>query len=262
MSVRFYADEYRCAIYEEAAGGGDPIDPNALMNRPVLDPLTWIANIKFHSDLNYYEIVAQNLSIAVSHLAVPTIDRNAGGSGGEAGNSIVTLKGQGIVRTIPLIDHNLGYPPKFFFLNNNRLLPQGMPVQVTSGDRNRFVSAYATNTQIVMFDLGWSGTADLAAYNATYGVIVFRDPAKDPAYPMLDLSPGEAVFGQRKFKASEPHLRATGLGDTLWAIARGRTAGIRNGGFRAYFPGGGYADFGPYNGSLPAPSYINLAAGI
>lgn len=261
MSVRLYADEYRCAIYEEAPGGGDPIDPNSQMNRPVLDPITWIDNIYFHSDLNYYRIAAQNLNVVINHASVAGLTTQAGNGAGDT-SDIVTYAGQIATTSHLLIDHNLGYIPKFFCIYDGKLIPHGTPVQSVGNGQIRFVTAYATTTQIRLFETASSTENALPAITKTYQVIVFHDATADLDYPMLDLHPGVAVFGQGKFRGENPHLRADGLGDVQWPIATERAAGIRNGGLRAYYPNGGYVDFLYYNGSLAAPDYIITSAGI
>lgn len=260
MSIRLYADELRCAIYEEASGGGDPIDPTALMNRPVVDPLNWISNLYFHSDLDYYEIAARNMNCVISHAAVAGRITQAGGTGEVS--AVVSLGGQFVRTSHLMVTHNLGYIPRFFCIYNGRLIPHGIPVQDAGGGLVRFVTAYATATEIRLGELAVSTTVALPATTLTYQVIVFRTPGTNPSSKMLDIYPGAAEFGQGKFRASEPHLRADGLGDVQWPVATGRTAAVRNGGLRAYYPNGGYVDFGPYNGSLGPPPYITTSAGV
>lgn len=260
MSIRLYADSFRCAIYEEASGGGDPVDPTSPMNRPVIDPFNWIPNLYFHSDLDYYEIAAKNLNCVISHAAVAGRVTQAGGTGEVS--AVVSLAGQFVRTSHTMVTHNLGYPPRFFCIYNGQLIPHGMPVQNAGGGLVRFVTAYATNTEIRLGELAVSTASALPAANITYQVIVFRTPGTDPSSKMLDIYPGAADFGQGKFRASEPHLRADGLGDVQWPIATARTAGVRNGGLRTYYPTGGFVDFGPYNGSLSAPPYIITSAGV
>ena len=261
MTVRFYADAFRCAIFDEAPGGGDPLDPNAPMNRPAIDPMNWLPSIYFHSDLNYYRIAARNMNRVISHAALPGLVTQAGNGAGDT-SDVVYFYGQTVTTSHELVTHNLGYAPKFFCMYDGKLMPHGLPIQVDGQGRARFVTAYATSTQIRLFERAWSSEVALSAANRTYQVIVFHDPLPDPASPMLDLQPGVAVFGQGKFRGGEPHLRADGLGDVQWPLATARTAAIRNGGIRAWYPGGGYVDFLNYNGGLPAPPYIMTSAGV
>jgi hypothetical protein len=261
MTVRLYADELRCAIYDEAPGGGDPIDPLSLMNRPVVSPLSWLSNIYFHSDLDYYGIAVKNLSVSISHAAIAGMVRTAAGGNQEV-SAAVTFGGQTVETNHLLVNHGLGYVPKFFCIYDNRLIPHGTPVQDSGFGLKRFVTAYATSTQIRLHEVGYSSASTLPAVSRTYQVIVFREPSADPTEKQLDLYAGGADFGRGKFRGAEPHLRADGLGDVLWPIATGPTAGVRNGGLRVWVPNGSFVDFGPYNGSLGAPSYINTSAGV
>lgn len=254
MSIRLYADELRCAIYEEAPGGGDPLDPASMMNRPVVSPLSWLDNIYFHSDLAYYGIAASDLSKVVSHGSVP-------------GRSVpvtpaVTVIGNVVKTSHNLITHNLGYVPKFFCIYNGRFIPQGTAVQSLPDGRRRYVCAYATATEIRLFETAYTTQDPLPATNLTYQILVFRDAAPDPGAMMLDIYPGEAVFGQGKFRASQPHLRADGSGDIPWPLPTSRTADVRNGGLIVWQPNGGSSTDGPYNGSFGPPSFINSSAGV
>lgn len=254
MSIRLYADEFRCAIYEEAPGGGDPSDPTSQMNRPVLNPTAWLDNVKFHSDLNYFGIAAKDLNVNITHPTVPGLTTQV--------TIGMIISGQDLTADHLLLQHNLGYVPKFFVIYDNKLIPHGSVVQKEGQNRLRYVSAYATTTQIRLHELGASTAADLPSVTRNYKVIVFRDATVSPLLQQLDVYPGEAVFGKGKFIASEPHLRADGLGDVQWPIATSRTANVQNGGLVVWQPGGPYFADDMYNGPLVAPSYINTSAGV
>jgi hypothetical protein len=256
MSIRFYADVSRVAIYEEAPGGGSAIDPNSLMNRPVLDPLTWIDYVYFHSDFGYYGVVASGTT-TISH---PVVAGSTVTVGEDAYLSQLYY-GQSQTFDHLLLQHNLGYVPKFFVAYDSKMIPHGMPVQ-TSGAGVRLVSAYATTTQIRLREFATSSASDLPATSRDYQVLVFRQDAVDPLLPMLRMEPGDIVFAQGKFRANTPHLRATGSGDSIFAQAKTRTAAVRNGSFRAYPPNGSPVDLGTFTGSLSAPVYINVTAGV
>lgn len=260
MSVRLYADEFRCAIYEEAPGGGDPIDPLSQMNRPVVNPLGWLSNIYFHSDLSYYGVVASNLSVSITHAGVPGAVRSAGGEGEVS--TVVTTTGLVVPEDHLLLTHGLGYIPRFFAIRDGVLAPSSVPIQRVSKTRIRYASFYATDTEIRVRTVGFSDENALPAITVTYGVMVFRDSAPDPVGKMFDVSSGEAVFGKGKFRGSNPHLRVVGPGDTPFAIATNRTAAIRNGGARSYIPDDTFYDWGEFNGSLSPPSYIYVTAGV
>lgn len=261
MVKRLYADALRCAIYDEAPGGGDPTDPNSLMNRPVISPTSWLSYLYFHSDLNYYGVVASTLGTTITHPAIGGGQRQAGGGTGEV-SAIVYFQGLPLATDDVLLTHNLGYVPNFYGIVNGNLMPNGTIIQQVPGVGSRFTSMYATTTQIRVYSFGYSSLSTLAAISVNYGAIVFRNAAPISTERMLDIQPGRAVFGQGKFISNQPHLRVTGSGDTQFSIATDRTAGIRNGGVRTWLPTGGARDWGSYNGAVPSPSFIYVTAGL
>lgn len=260
MSIRLYADSLRCAIYEEAPGGGDPIDPNSLMNRPVVNPTGWLTNLYFHSDLDYYGVAAYNLSVPLVHSAIAGATvANAGGI-----SNPIYYQFNSATQDQLLLTHNLGYVPRFYAVVDGKMAPNSVPVQYQTVNKVRFASVYATTTEIRVHSFGFTDNTNLAGTTVTYGVLVFRTPAAVPSLPMLNIdvsSPG-VVFGQGKFIGSQPHLRVVGPGDTDFAVATNRTLSIRNGGFRAYLPNGSYFDYGNFNGSLTAPQFRFITAGV
>lgn len=254
MSIRLYADEFRVSIYEEAPGGGDPLDPNSQMNRPVLDPVTWIDNIYFHSDLDYYSTVQYVPSVTISHSAVS--------SPANAVTPFVTFLGQIGTTNHLLVTHSLGYVPRFFVVYDDKMIPHGTPVQ-TGGGGARFVTGYATTTQIRLHELYVSGSSALSAINVNYGVMVFKESAADPLLDKLLIEPGNVIFGQGKFNLEWPHLRAVEPGESPFAQALGKTAAIGNGGVRVWPPNGTALDFFNYSGSFTTPpSFVNLGLGL
>jgi len=254
MSVYLYADQTRVSVYEEAPGGGSQTDINSAMNRPVLSPLNWLSNVYFHSDFNYYNTFTYDMARTITH-------------GGVAGSSTyVTLqtKYEGLIVQSDhlLLTHNLGYVPRFFVATAGRMLPHGYPVQNVDLGRIRFVTAYATATELRLFELASSSALDLPAVNVTYQAIVFADSVADPLLKKLLIQPGNVVFGQGKFRLDRPPLRAVAGGESPFVVATGRTAAIGNGALRVYQPNGSPIDFGSFAGSLPAPSYINVQLGV
>lgn len=254
--VLLYADEYRCAIYRPASGGGAQDNPNSPMNRPVLNPLAWLDNILFHSSLGYYGVIAHGTR-TVSHPAV------AGRTVTVGDDAYLSQLYYGQTQAFDhlLLQHNLGYVPRFFVAYDGKMIPHGMPVQSASGGV-RLVCAYATATQIRLREIATSSASALPAVSRSYQVMAFRANTVDPALPMLKIEPGDVVFGQGRFRANMPHLRATAAGDSVFAQAKSRTAAVRNGAFRAYPPNGAAVNLGPFNGTLPAPSFINVTAGV
>lgn len=255
MSIRLYADELRCAIYEEAPGGGDPLDPNSLMNRPIISPTAWLNNVYFHSDFDYYGTAFYTPSVTINHAAVPGIVRSI--------TQIRNFEGQAITTNHNLITHNLGYIPNFFVIYDNKMIPHGTPIQSVDAGRQRFVTAYATTTQIRLNEVGYSNANTLPAITLNYGIMVFGNNEINPTLQTLLAEPGNVVFGRGKFRMEWPHLRVVGSGDSPFAQATSPTAAIGNGGIRVWSPNSGSPiDFNNYSGGFGAPSFINVAAGV
>src|SRR5690606_10520714 len=106
----------------------------------------------FHSDFDYYGAVAWDMSRVISHPSVSGLSYQV--SPYEPASA--QYFGRSSVTTHALITHNLGYVPKFFVAYDGQMIPHGTPIQTDSGNRARFVSAYATTTQIRLKDIGIS----------------------------------------------------------------------------------------------------------
>lgn len=256
MSVRLYADELRCAIYEEAPGGGDPLDPASPRNRPVLEPMNWLDNIYFHSDFDYYS-TRFSISTLIAHAAV------AGGTTGIG--PVTSFAGRSMATSHLLVQHDMGIIPRFFVVYDGKMIPHGTPVQRPGIGRARFVAGYATTSQVRLFERAFSSADALPAIDLTYQTLVFGPSAADPLLDQLLLSPSNVVFGQGKFRMEWPHLRVVQPGDSPFAQALGRTAAIENGTVRAWSPNSSTPIDFPvaYTGDFTSPPpFVNLTAGV
>lgn len=219
---------------------------SGLLANPMTDP----AKVLFHHTFGYYGVVAQDLARVVNHGALAGSTEDLGG---------VTVLGQAASTTHHLLTHGLGYAPKYFVALNGVMLPQGVPVQL-EGDRARWVSAYATTTEIRLWELAISSDVALSATSLTYAVVAFRDSVADPALPMLKIQPGSMIaFGQGKFRIDAAHLRITGAGEPDFSIPLGRTADISGGGVRVVPPSAAAVTIGPYDGAFGGSSYLDLS---
>lgn len=254
--IRLYADALRMAIYEEASGGGDPINPNSQMNRPVVNPNGWLNNIYFHSNFDYYSTRFFQTT-TISHAAVAGRTTAIG--------AINSFAGQSTTANHLLVQHNLGVVPKFFLVYNGRMIPHGTPIQRPAEGRARFVSGYATTSQIRLFERAFSSATALPAVSYNYQTMVFSPSVADPLLDQLLISPANVVFGQGKFRMEWPHLRVVGSGESPFAQALGRSAAIGNGAIRVWPPNSNSPiDFGgTYEGNFTSgPSFVNLRAGV
>jgi len=279
MAIVFMTDPStgRCALFDEAPGGGDFDDPNSMRNRPLNDPITWIANVYFHSDFNYMEVSHGPTATTISHAGVgPT-------------SSTIPVAG-----TIPfgwyaaaanhlLLTHNLGYiPDAIVHVNGGNVIWPGMPVQVDGGGGARYVSVYCTTTEVRLYEWASVGSSTLAATSLTYNTIVFAAPPAPSGNILIDFDPttGDVEMGLGKFNSSRRYLQVV-PGGSPFGIAYGRTIDLQNGAPRAVRPDGvafdpvpaisialarfpGYPAVGggsmEYNGSFTGPPQIMVQA--
>lgn len=219
----------------------------ALFTNPMLDP----ANVLFHSDFNYYGVVAKNLSVTINHAAIP---------GYTAMLNSTIIQGQKVETSYALLYHGLGYIPKYFVSYNGYMLPQGVPIQI-DGVKVRYVTAWADASYIYIYDAGFSSDTALAAISLLYKVVVFRNSSAVPGMPMLELNAtaDRYTFGQGKFQISQEHMRLAALGgDTPFALALGKTTDINHGGVRVVPPGGSALTYGPYGGSFSGSAFQSM----
>lgn len=263
MAVRrAFPAENVVAVFEEAAGGGDMQDLNAPRNAPAKAPQSYLAQLYLHTALDYYTIAVQNLAIVINHASVagvaavpppPPDDIN-----NTPGNVTIVHEGQTVAADYLLLQHDLGYVPNYRFLQGTRFVPAGVPTQVEGG-RVRFVYAYATTTQIRLREIGISDANALSAVSRTYGVVVFRAPAADPAKPLFGFDGTNVILGRDKINSSRRTMRLTGIGDSPYKLPLGQGADVLNGGLRVYATDGTAIDYGSYNDSFPPPALMDVA---
>jgi hypothetical protein len=217
---------------------------------PYKNPVANIALVIFHSDLNYYGVVAKDLARVINHAAVAGATENIGGTG-------IIVTGLQVETEHVLITHNLGYPPLFFVAYGGQMIPHGIPIQIESGGQ-RYVIAHATETQIILREVGFSTDVALPAASRTYQVIVFRDLAAVAALPMFQLKPGVGIFGKGKFQLGENHLRQVGAGESPFALQQDVCAAVGNGGLGIRQPDGTPLTIGTFSGTIPNPTVINV----
>lgn len=251
MTRRLRATAAGCAIYTPSGADG---------NDPFSSPAANIDKVFFHSDFDYYGLIASGTT-TISHSSV------AGVTGTQLAppsivsginNMDVVVNGQIVAADHTLYTHGLGYVPKCFVAYAGQMLPTGFPVQQDDSSRVRFVCAYATTSIIGLREIGYSSASALSAVSRDYQYLVFRDPSTGLSGDQLLIEAGNVWFGRGKFRSAEAHLRVAGAGDTPFGIALGPTAGYGNGGLRTKTPGGSTIDYGSYSGSFAAPTIINV----
>ncbi|KKB09413.1 hypothetical protein [Devosia chinhatensis] len=235
----------RFALFDEAPGGGAVDNPNSLRNRPLNDPLNWLANIYFHSDFNYLEVAFGPTNVTVNHSAVSVVSPPIGATvqfGWNGGASVDRL----------LFTHSLGYVPLVMAVLGNNMVWPGMPVQSQGDGGVRFATIYATSTEVRMKEFGTTGPSTLAAASLTYTLLIFANQPSPTGNVLFDFDPvtGIVEMGRRKFKSDRRYLQVVPGGSPFGISYGGRTIDLANGAPRAVRADG--TAFDPIPASLGA----------
>lgn len=266
--VRCFPAQNIVACYDEAPGGGNIEDINAPCNAPAKNPHLHLSRVYWHVDFFQYELAMplQNKTVAHTSLAGKTLYYGTSGASGLI-NGFTNPPSEGIyvesrgnirVQNITLVTHNLGYIPTFYVAYAGRMMPCGSLIQ-DQGDRGRFVSAFATSTIIGLKETAIASDVALSAVNRSYQVLVFRNPATNPALPLMGLqSDGANIWiGRGKVDSKKQYLRRTLALESNFDLDLGRTADYRGGGVRIA-SGGVVTDFGPYDGSFSGAPFLSV----
>lgn len=218
------------AFFEEASGGGAVLDINSQRNRPARFPEDWLANLRLHADLDYFEIASEGEAI-INHAAVA--------AGALPPDASIAFGWNATSTTHALLAHNLGYEPFALVAYDDNILWPGMPVQVQADGGGRYVTAYCSTTHVNLHEWASIGAGNLGAVSRTYRVLVFKAPpapsgnvlfAFDPATGGVDMAFGK-VNTLRKYLAVVTNGSPLGL-------STGRTIDLQNGAMRAIRPDG------------------------
>lgn len=236
---------------------------------PYKHPEQHLELVYFHSKNDYY-VEAAAASIAVAHAAYPASAPLTWASDG-LGLVTVTIYPDTYTITRVLLQHDLGYVPKFLIADENyNELPASTPIQYANNEQggNRFVRHYATSTQIVQVEQVVPGLGPMAALSKTYRVIVFRRPQADPSKPVFQAKGSTLVAGRGKVNSAERHLRLADAGETAFHLPIEPVYDINNGQVR-YMRSGGFwiesvtlrgASVVRYGGSLTSVDYLSVVA--
>lgn len=213
------------ALFDEAPGGGDPADRNALRNRPLLDPEAWLANVYFHSTMDCME-VHSDTTVVVAHAEISPA---ANTTGIELASAFDYNSG---VTDYELVTHDLGYAPLVLVAINNELLTPGQPIHgpgVTGGSV-RYVSPWVSNTKVMLREYASRGVVGLSTANFTYRVLVLRRPRLPQGKRLIDFDPATGVLamGFDKFSSDRRYLQVV-PGGSPFGLCLGRNADVRNG---------------------------------
>jgi len=260
------------ALYDEADGGGDLLDPTAARHAPAYDPDGNLDKIKFHSSLDPLEVQFDE-DATIDHDAITA-----------AAGSTFTVEANGTLTFISavsdelLFEHDLGVIPDFVVKIGTSAL-NGSPIQTESDGRGRYAVAYATTTQIRL--KLWASTtgSDIASVSIDYSVLVFHAPrdADGNYLEQFDPATGILKLGFDRYSTDRRYLQTAPDGDTF-AITRGKTIAAANGAMKFFAADGSTfeptpagrkmrltttSSFGAsmaYNGSDAAPTILQVQA--
>lgn len=245
----------RVALYDEAPGGGDPKDPNSARNAPLNNPVAHLDKIYFHSDFNYIE-VALLASATISHAgfaaASPVAWNGNAGTGGSQGFAIGNYSGDHL-----LASHSLGVIPRFRVVTAGQMLPTGFPVQATSSGATRYVSAYATTTQIRLKEFANAGWAATGGISVDYQVMVFAEPPAPTGNLLFDWDPttGILTLARGRWRSDRRYLQVV-PGGSPFAMIQGRNIDLNNGAARTITPNGTIVENVPADLQLTVHSHF------
>lgn len=253
IAFRRFPQEKIIALFREAGTGGDEWNIDADRNRPAKDPAQWLANILFHSGLDYMEVEAAG-SATINHSSVSTTGGNA-----ERMTRSTNFSWRRGVATHTLANHGLGYEPFALVAWGNNLLWPGMPVQ-TAGIGGRFVSPFVTTNLLRVRE--WSSiSGNLSSVSRTYTYFIIRRPRSfaDNLLWGVDPDTGVVTMAGGKFQSDRRYLQIVS-GGTPFGLALGRTIDLNNGAARAYRASGTY--FEPVPSDLRVRYIFGVGLGV
>lgn len=234
----------RFAMYTEPAVA--PFDG------PLTNPNAYLPLIKIHSDLNYLQVVQEH-SITINH---PNVPRPTSAWSWSTWSFNWYPTAYSIDRL--LATHNLGYIPQCIVAIGNNIVEPGVPVQTNSSRGVRYVSIYATSTQIRCVERVDTGNAALAAFTATYRIMLIGENTDTQPGVLFDAEDDRIRASEGKFDSDFEYLRSVVSGDSPFYLVGSQNIDTEGGVTKSIAPNGAiYYDFydaGQYTGSLNSVS--------
>lgn len=223
----------KCALYDEPVDTGDPKNPNSARNAPLNNPSSNLQYLYFHSDYDPLEAFSAPQTVSINHVNMPAVSSSSGDfqPGQYYGN---------FTRDHLLLTHNLGYVPDFFVIRDGDTVFPGFPVQYTASvGLARYVTPYATNTEIRLYEFGVQSDVALPAVTIPYSVLIIKRPPEPSGNILLDFNPisGVVQMARGKFNSERRYLQIS-ESSSAFGIPLDRTIDLNNGAFRAVSPSG------------------------
>ena len=244
------------ACYTEPSLSGEVDDFDAPRNAPAKSPYAHLDRIAFHSRFFQYEVAIGPTRVDLTHPAVPAAATTwqAPQFAMRPARITYTVYGQQLAGTQVLLNHNLGYVPLVMVAVNGAIAVSGTIVQESSSGR-RFVSVYATGSQVGIAWCGYSGQIDLPAVLVSYDVLVFNTPAPNPALPLFSGDASQFQIGRGMIRSNQRYLRRRAAQETSFDFDLARTVDLANGGARIV-SGGGVRQDPFYTGSYGGGPFV------
>lgn len=241
MAVMFFSDPATgvCALFDDPGGGGAWDDINAPVNRPAKDPVNWLTHLYFHSSFDYLEVAASPAPVSIVHGAIPLYSDTAPpdpapGQSYRFNNYRPTA--------LPwadhlLVNHELGYPPRFKVAINGEIIAPGFPVQLHGGIATRWVVPYATETEIRLREIVTRQQSNVPAMAISYQALVFANQPSPTGDVLFEFDPvtGVVTMGRERFNSGKRFIQVV-PGGTPFHLSQGRTADPANGVVRNVTP--------------------------
>jgi hypothetical protein len=258
MTIRHFRDPQsgRVAIYEVPTDIGDPDDPAALCNAPLNDPANNLQYLYYHSDYDPMEAVGP-IDITINHGTVPANPA----SGGAVGQLTTGVSYGGYATDYAVHTHGLGYVPDFLAVVGSDIMSPGYPVQFDLGDgRCRFVTFYATTTEIRAYEFAMQTSAALGAISIDYSLLILKAPPAPTGDALFDFDPDTNIvkMALEKFSSDRKYLQIV-AGGSPFALPTGKTVDLANGTFRSVSASGAIRDIVPSSFAVSFGGYGSQA---
>lgn len=190
----------RFAMYIEPTSGAS--------DAPLTNPYSNLNLIKIHSDLNYLK-VAKEGSVTINHpyVARPTTQW-------DWSTWSFNWYPTAYINDYGLLQHDLGYIPHCIIAIGENIVEPGTPVQSNSSGGVRFITIYATTTQIRAVERVDTGNGDLAAFTATYSIFVLGTRQNTQPGVLFEAEAGRVRAGQGSFDSNFSYLRSVAPGES------------------------------------------------
>jgi len=220
----------KVAFFDEPNTVGDPFDPAAARNAPLLDAVTNLIRERFHVDLDHLEVALAGTT-TIPHLAVTGIAADpklASAYGTNAGGDDNLV-----------VNHGLPYVPICLVAAGSNILWPGMPVQTGVNGAARYATPYVDGTALRVATKATIGDTTLASASISYSYLIFKAPPAASGDILFQFDPdtGIVAMGLGKFSSDRAYLQVAAGGSPL-GLSVGRTIDLNNGAPKGWNPDG------------------------